>query len=230
MRASIAWLCIVLGLGFGSIALADTPSGLYVTGRGDVTKEPDLARFTFEVVRQGTDATALKQDVDRVTGAVVALAEKLGVKRDDLTAAVIQVRPEYRYLDGRSVLEGINVSRTIRVTLKDLRRYGEMTDGAIAAGVNQLQNVELDFADRTALEQQALDAAIDRAKDEATHVAGRLGMKLGRVLEVQLQDTGGGAPIPLGMAAAKVADTSVFRPGSLRVERQVQVRYELVVQ
>jgi uncharacterized protein YggE len=229
MRASIAWLCIVLGLGFGSAALADTPSGLYVTGRGEVTKEPDLARFTFEVVRQGTDATALKQDVDRVTGVVVALAEKLGVKRDDITAAVIQVRPEYRYLDGRSVLEGINVSRTVRVTLKDLRHYGELTDGAIAAGVNQLQNVELDFADRTGLEQQALDAAIDHAKDEAAHVAGRLSMKLGRVLEVQLQDTGGGAPIPLGMAAAKVADANTFRPGSLRVERQVQVRYELVV-
>ncbi len=229
MRASSARLCIVLGLGFAGIALADTPSGVYVTGRGEVTKEPDLARFTFEVVRQGTDATALKQDVDRVTGAVVTLAEKLGVKSDDLTAAVIQVRPEYRYLDGRSVLEGINVSRTVRVTLKDLRRYGEMTDGAIAAGVNQLQNVELDFADRTALEQQALDAAIDRAKDEAAHVAGRLGMKLGRVLEVQLQDTGGGAPIPLGMAAAKVADATTFRPGSLRVERQVQVRYDLVV-
>ena len=229
MRASIGQLCIVFGLGFAGIALADTPSGVYVTGRGEVTKEPDLARFTFEVVRQGTDATALKQDVDRVTGAVVTLAEKLGVKSDDLTAAVIQVRPEYRYLDGRSVLEGINVSRTVRVTLKDLRRYGEMTDGAIAAGVNQLQNVELDFADRTALEQQALDAAIDRAKDEAAHVAGRLGMKLGRVLEVQLQDTGGGAPIPLGMAAAKVADATTFRPGSLRVERQVQVRYDLVV-
>lgn len=229
MSALIARLCIALGLGFAGIALADTPSGVYVTGRGEVTKEPDLARFTFEVVRQGTDATALKQDVDRVTGAVVTLAEKLGVKSEDLTAAVIQVRPEYRYLDGRSVLEGINVSRTVRVTLKDLRRYGEMTDGAIAAGVNQLQNVELDFADRTAFEQQALDAAIDRAKDEAAHVAGRLGMKLGRVLEVQLQDTGGGAPIPLGMAAAKVADATTFRPGSLRVERQVQVRYDLVV-
>ncbi len=229
MRVSIAWLCIVLGLAFAGVALADTQSGLSVTGRGEVKKEPDLARFTFEVVRQGTDATALKQDVDRVTGAVVALAEKLGVKRDDITAAVIQVRPGYRHLDGRSVLEGVNVSRTVRVELTDLRRYGELTDGAIAAGVNQLQNVELDFADRTALEQQALDAAIDHAKDEAGHVAARLGMKLGRVLEVQLQDNGGGPPMPLGMAAAKVADANTFRPGSLRIERQVQVRYELVV-
>jgi len=228
MRASTARLCIVLAFGLSATALADPQGGLSVAGRGEVAKEPDLARFTFEVVRQGTDANALKQDVDRVTGAVVALAEKLGVKRDDVTAAVIQVRPEYRYLDGRSVLEGINVSRTIRVELKDLRRYGDLTDGAIAAGVNQVQNIELDFADRTALEQQALDAAIDDAKAEAAHVAARLGMKLGRVLEVQLQDTGGGPPMPFGVAAAKVAEAQVFRPGSLRIERGVQVRYELV--
>ncbi len=228
MRTSIAWLCVV-SLGFAAGAWGDTSNGLYVTGLGEVSKEPDLARFTFDVVRQGTDAVAMKQDVDKVTGAVVALAEKLGVKRDDITAAVIQVRPEYRYVDGRSTLEGVTVSRTIRVDLKDLRRYGDLTDGAIAAGVNQLQNVELDFADRAALELQALDAAIEHAKSEAEHVASRLGVRLGRVLEVQLQDTGSAMPIPLGVARAKAAVADDFRPGTLRVERRLQVRYELVV-
>jgi len=229
MRTSIAWLCLVASFWVGT-ALADNPRGLSVTGQGDVTKEPDLARFTFEVIRQGTDTVALQRDVDSVTGAVVALAEKLGVKRDDITAAVIQVRPEYRFLDGRSVLEGVNVSRTIQVELKDLRHYAELTNGAIAAGVNQLQNIELDFADRTALERQALDAAIDRARSDAEHVATRLGMRLGRVLEVQLQNTGGPiTPMPIGMMAGKMAADDSFRPGSLRVERQVQVRFELVV-
>jgi len=181
------------------------------------------------VVRQGTDATALKQEVDQVTSAVIALAEKLGVKRDDITAAIIQVRPEYRYVDGRSMLEGTTVSRTIRVDLKDLRRYGDLTDGAIAAGVNQVQNVDLDFADRAALEQQALDAAIDHAKGEAEHVATRLGVRLGRVLEVQLQDIGPAMPMPLGVTRAKGAAADDFRPGTLRVERRLQIRYELVV-
>jgi hypothetical protein len=230
MRTSIAWLCCVAALAFGASAGADPANGLSVTGRGEISREPDLARFTFEVVRQGTDAAALKQDVDKVTGAVVALAEKLGVARDAITAAIVQVRPEYRYVDGRSTLEGVNVSRTIRVDLKDLRRYGDLTDGAIAAGVNQLQNVELDFADRAALERQALDAAIDQAKNEAEHVASRLGMKLGRVLDAQVQDTGGPImPMPLGLARQKAAAADDFRPGTLRVERQIQIRYELVV-
>jgi uncharacterized protein len=230
MRTSFAWLCCVAALTFSGVAWADAANGLSITGRGEITREPDLARFTFEVVRQGTDASALKQEVDKVTGAVVALAEKLGVARDAITAAIVQIRPEYRYVDGRSTLEGVNVSRTIRVDLKDLRRYGDLTDGAIAAGVNQLQNVELDFADRTALERQALDAAIDQAKNEAEHVASRLGMRLGRVLDALVQDTGGPImPMPLGMARQKAAAADDFRPGTLRVERQIQVRYELVV-
>ncbi len=114
--------------------------------------------------------------------------------------------------------------------LKDLRRFGELTDGAIAAGVNQLQNVELDFADRSGLERLALDAAIDQAKNEAEHVADRLGMRLGRVLDAQLLDSGAPAmPMPLGMVRQKSAAADDFRPGTLRVERQVQIRYELVV-
>ena len=223
-------MCIVLGLGFGGIALADTPSGLYVTGRGEVDQRAGSRALHVRSRAAGDRCAALKQDVDRVTGAVVALAEKLGVKRDDITAAVIQVRPEYRYLDGRSVLEGINVSRTVRVDLKDLRRYGELTDGAIAAGVNQMQNVELDFADRTALEQQALDAAIDRRKGRSR--ARRRAP--GHEARTRARSAVAGhrrrrADSAWEWRPPKSPTQIAFRPGSLRVERQVQVRYELVV-
>jgi uncharacterized protein YggE len=202
-------------------------NGLYVSGRGSVSQAPDLARFTFEVVRQGSDAAALKREVDATTAAVVALAERLGVARKDVTAAVIQVRPEYRYVDGRSLLEGVNVSRTIAVILRDLERYGELSTGAIDAGVNQILGVSLDIDDRAAVERKALDDALTNAADEANHVAARLGMKLGRVLEVHVDDVG---PTPVPMVAAmamREKSGDDFRPGEIEVSRQVRLRYEL---
>lgn len=227
MRKLFCWLCLIAVSSPVAVA-AETESGLYVTGRGEVMMEPDVARFTFEVVRQGTDAADLKREVDLVTAAVVKLAEAEGVAPTDITAAVIQVRPEYRYLDGRSVLEGVSVSRTIRVELHDLERYGNVTNGAIEAGVNQIQNVELDLVDRTALERKALDTAIERAASEAAHVATRLALRLGRVLEVQLDEVGGMPLEPMErMAMSAKADD--FRPGVLVISRQVQLRYELVV-
>jgi uncharacterized protein YggE len=188
-----------------------------------------MARFTFEILRQGEDATALKREVDSITARVVALAEKQGVARADITAAVIQIRPEYRYSDGRSILEGVNVSRTIRIDLKDLAHYGALTNGAIAAGVNQIQGVELDVVDRVALERAALERAIDHARADAQHVAGRLGMAVGRALEVMVHDTGA-APVPFVGRMAMSKESDSFRPGTLTIERAVDVRFELVTQ
>ena len=227
MRARYLMAACFLLLPIG-VAADDAATGLTLTGRGEVREEPDLARFTFEVLRQGTDAAALKREVDRVTAAVIALAEAQGVARKDITAAVINVRPEYRYVDGRSVLEGVNVSRTVKVDLRNLENYGALSNGAIEAGVNQIAGVELDLADRAGLERRALDAAIDKGSTEAAHVAARLGLKLGRVLEAAVDDTGNvGIPTMGRLAMSEKADD--FRPGELVIERQVRLRYELVV-
>jgi hypothetical protein len=216
----------LLALAATAAAQDEPRNGLHVTGHGAVTQEPDVARFTFEVVRQGNDAAALKREVDRITAAVVALAEGLGVARADVTAAVIEVRPEYRYVDGRSLLEGVNVSRTIAVKLRDLERYGDLSTGAVDAGVNQILGVSLDVDDRHAIERKALDAAIADAAGEAAHVAGELGMKLGRVLEVHVDED---MPVAMPMvgALAMREKTDDFRPGVIEVTRSVRLRYEL---
>ncbi len=226
MKAMALALCATM-LCFN--AMADGSAGIQVTGRGTTEVEPDMARFTFEIVRQGNDAVALKREVDAATARVVALAEKHGVAKASITAAAVQVRPEYRYSDGRSILEGVHVSRTVRIELEDLTHYGAITNGVIAAGVNQIQGVELDVKDRSALERAALQAAVDRALDEARFIAGRLGMSVGRAIEVSVIDSGGPVvPYPARMAMSKEADN--FRPGTLSVERAVAVRFELISQ
>lgn len=222
-------LAILFGVLWVSMpAAAENGNGIRVTGRGAAEVTPDMARFSFEIVRQGRDASALKRDVDGVTAAVVALAEELGVARADINSAVIQVRPEYRYVDGRSVLEGVSASRTVQVTLTNLEHYAALSDGAIAAGVNHLQSVELDVRARSEFERAALESAVEQARADARSVANRLGLAVGRALEVTVHDQGGGVvPVPMQMAMAE--KSSDFRPGTLKIERQVSVRFELIL-
>jgi uncharacterized protein YggE len=221
-KAAIGVLVFVLAL---PATAGDAANGLTLTGRGTVTRAPDVARFTFEVLRQGSDAAAQKREVDKVTAAVISLTQRLGIARDDVTAAVISVRPEYRYVDGRALLEGVSVGRTIAVTLRSLERYGDLTTGVVDAGVNQILGVTLDLADRAAVEREALDAAIANAAAEAAHVAAKLGLTLGRVLEVQIEDEGGAS---LPMIGAMMRDSGAdFRPGTIEVSRRARLRYEL---
>ena len=68
--------------------------------------------------------------------------------------------------------------------------------------------------------------AIDDAISEAGHTAGALGIRVGRVIDVVVQDTG---PIvrPMMMAQAKMAEDTSFRPGQISVSRTVQVLFEI---
>jgi uncharacterized protein YggE len=225
----------VIGVLFGAIGLAvsmgaaadDEARGIHVIGYAEVMVTPDIAHITFDLVRQGADAGALTKEVDKATLAIVKLAEATKVKREDITTPAIQVTPEYRMNAGRSILEGVSVRRTIEIKLRNLDRYQALIDGALAAGVNSISNVELDLDNRDELERKALKAAIDDAIKEAGFTAGELGIRVGRVIDVAVQDT---QPIvhPLMMAKAE-ADTS-FRPGQIAVARTVNVLFEIASQ
>lgn len=207
-------------------AAADEARGIHVTGYAEVMVTPDMAHLTFEIVRQGNDAGALTKEVDKATLAVVKLAESMKVKREDITTAVVQVTPEYRMNAGRSILEGVSVRRTMQIELRDLDGYQALIDGALAAGVNSIVNVELDLDDRDQLERQALKAAIDDAIREAGFTAGELGVRVGRVIDVVVQDTGPGVR-PMMMAMAKMQEDTSFRPGQIAVSRTVSVLFEI---
>ena len=219
----------VLVAGLPLAAAADEARGIHVTGYAEVMVTPDMAHLTFELVRQGNDASALTKEVDKATLAVVKLAEKMKVKREDITTAVVQVTPEYRYNAGQSILEGVSVRRTVQIDLKNLEVYQQLIDGALAAGVNSISNTELDLENRDELERQALKAAIDDAIKEAGFTAGELGIRVGRVIDVAVQDTG---PVvrPMMMAQAKMAEDTSFRPGEIAVSRTVQVLFEIAAQ
>lgn len=216
------WIAFVLMIAAGG-AVAEETRGIHVTGHGEVLAEPDVVRFVFEVVRQGQDAESLKNEVDAVTARVVDLADDAGIAREDVATAVVRVTPRYRHSAGAAIIDGVTVQRTIRVTLRDLTHYTQVVNGVLGLGVNQIQNISLDFSDRSSFERQALEAAISDAAEAAQHVAGRLGIQVGRVLDVQVSHRAV-APGPMLAMRAEAADV---RPGRLTIERTVSIIYAI---
>jgi len=223
----LAWLftgCLLLA----PIATAAETTGIHVTGAGEVVVVPDLARVSLDARREGTDAAALKSELDSVTSEVLALAKTLRIDPRDVTAAAVNIYPRYRHRDGESVVEGVVVSRTIEVTLRDLDRIGDLINGALARGVNGVNGVELDASNRTALEKQALDLAIDDAVHQAEQIAARFRVGLGRLI-----NAGGAAPpqpVPMmmdAMAAAAPEARKSFEPGELTIRREIAASFAI---
>lgn len=223
----LRWWLLVMLLPMTSLA-AEPATGIHVFGSGEVKAVPDMARLTLEVRREGMEPAELKRELDQVTARVLELARDLGIEERDATAAAVSIYPHYRPKDDDDEPDGVVATRTIEITVKDLAELAGLINGALDRGVNGVQGVQLDVSKRKALENEALDLAIDDAVQEARRMAKRFQVELGPLKDAtstshQVQ--------PMMRMEAAMADRSAgaesFAPGELTIRRDVQATFSI---
>jgi len=230
-HSSVRWRAgLVLLVAAGVAHLADhaqaEPAGIHVSGTGEVLVVPDLARINLEVRREGPDAVELKRELDQVTAAVLGFVRQLAIAERDITAAAVHIHPRYRHREGETVLDGLIATRSIEITIRALDQLGEVINGALARGVNGVGSVRLDANDRPALEQAALDLAIDDALRQARQIAARFGVGLGPLLNAG-SDRPSPAPMYMDAMVARSAPTESFAPGELGIRREIRATFAI---
>ena len=199
--------------------------GIHVSGRGELQAEPDMARLTLQVTREGQDAAALKQSLDDVTRQVLKLTGSLGIAREDVTAAVVDIQPRYRRGTGPSVIDGVRASRTISVVLRNLDGYGDLLNGSLQLGVNTVSGTQLDSSERDTLEKRALELAMANARDEAQRVAAGFGVRAGMLLDVQVGAQSFRPQLALRAMESSAGDD--FSAGQITITRDVQATFAI---
>ncbi len=223
-RVAAAMLLVVAAL--FSTPVAAEESGIRVTGTGEVIVVPDMARVSLEARREGTDAAALKSELDDVAARVLELTDALEVARRDVTAAAVNIYPRYQIRDDQQVPAGIIASRTIEVTVRDLTRIGELINGALERGVNGIGGVQLDASNRIELERKALDLAIDDAIREARQMAERFQVGLGTLISAS-SSPHQAQPLMMDALSMRVAAKESFAPGEMSIRRDVQATFAI---
>ena len=206
--------------------MADDLQGIHVTGRAEIAVEPDMARMTLQVSAQADDAVSVKRQIDGVTRSVLKVADRYDIARRDVTAAVVNMSPNYHYENNRRTVEGMQGSRTISVTLRKLDNYGDFMNAVLESGINNISGVTLDTSKRAELEDQALDLAIADARKRAADVAKEFGVALGQVLNIHVQ---AGHVEPRMRAMSRSADASGgdFSGGELDIRRDIQATFSI---
>ncbi|MEM7218294.1 MAG: SIMPL domain-containing protein [Pseudomonadota bacterium] len=202
--------------------------GIQVTGRGVLLVEPDMATVTLNVTAEDDAADALKARLDRVTEQVLKMVARLDIKRRDVTAAMININPRYRREGQRSVLDGVQGSRSIVVVLRDLDRYGALLDGALGLGINGVSGMSLDHSERARLEEDALGRAIDDAQRRARFVADQFDVRLGALLDAEVQAGYSEPQARMMRSEAMNFDAGGdFSPGEIRITRDVRALFAI---
>lgn len=225
-RSRFGWLLIGLTLSISAMTQNLESPGIHVSGRGEVRIEPDIARFSLQVTRQGRDAAALKKELDSITAKIIKLASKHKIKRKDVIAASVQINPNRVYENKRQRIDGVIASRSIQIVLRDLTQIGDFMNASLEVGINDIGGVQLDTSRRIELEAEALELAIADSIAMANKVAKAYGVAVLGVQDVRV--SGNHAVEPRLMRSMKMADSDEsFSPGEMAINRSVEASFAI---
>jgi uncharacterized protein len=204
--------------------------GISVTAEGEATVTPDLAVVTFAVTSQGKDLAPTKEDVAVRSSVVLATLRELGVADADLQAPDVSISPEYDYRKGQKLV-GYRVARQMTVKVRDLTRLGEVLDGVVTAGANEVHGAQMGASDPSEAEHTALEAAFAAARAKAEVLAAAAGVTLGRVARIEEESGPGVGPMPRMRAMAAMAEDvgapTEVATGELTVTRRIRVWFAI---
>jgi uncharacterized protein YggE len=151
----------------------------------------------------------------------------LGIAPKDIQTTSVNVEPRYTQAkDGRpATTSGYRVVNQVHLTVRDVKRLGEILDGAINLGANQVNGIGFDVSNAETLKDEARKQAMVNAKRRAELYATAAGAQLGGVLTISEDVSSGPRPMPLARAA--MAGNVPIEAGTRTLTVEVHVTYAL---
>lgn len=210
-----------------------------VTGEGTILAIPDIARFSFSVITEGKDNVQdLQQENTLAMNGILDAIKLAGVEEKDIRTVSYTVTPQYEYYPcfyergscPPPNISGYSISQSIEVTVRDFANAGELLSLAVQKGANSVSQLSFSVDDPTALEDEAREIAILKAKRRATSIALASGFRLGKILEVQegsFNDQIYPTFMKEGMGGAEDTAAPLLEPGTQEVISRVTLIYEI---
>lgn len=229
-RILIAGLILAAGV---SAAAAQTPPvepqpRVIVVGDGSVTAPPDYAQIGCGVTTTANTAKEATDANSKAMGAVTAALSGAGVDRNDIQTSRFSLQPVYAPPQPNAApkLTGFSVTNRLTVIVRSTGKVGDILDRLIAAGANDIGEIEFQHSDMSKLLDQARAAAIADARRKADIYARAAGVTLGRVVWIS-EESGDTPPLPFGGAMRAAARPVPIAAGEDTLHVRVTVGFDL---
>jgi len=217
-----AALMLPAAAGAQTPAYGGRPASVKATGDAVIYAKPDQARIDLGVVTQAATAqAAASQNAAQSQAVLDKLRAALGSKADIKTVGY-SLNPNYKYpRDGsQPTIEGYTAANTVQLTSDDLEGLGKLIDAATQGGANHVQRLQFTLKNEAVARGKALRQAAAEARGNAEAMAQALGLKLGRVIQVDQGAPEAIRPVVRQMAAVAAAPTPI-ESGQIEVRASV---------
>ena len=168
-------------------------------------------KVTPDAVRLNASASAIaKVSKDALSNANIAASKfrtavlTNGIDKKYLSSTTLTVYPEYNYTqDNGNVLIGYRASQSFEVIIRNAAKAGEIVDAVVSSAGDALyiNGVTPFVYDNTKATEAARVSAVKNAKAKANSYAKLLGVKIGKI--INLQESSAPSSYPISMTQAK---------------------------
>ena len=233
--AAVALLALVLSACGPASLTQQAQAGvrtLSVTGSGQANLVPDIAYIYLGVHTEKPIASEAMTENNNQTQAMIDALSKFGIDKKDIRTTNFSIYPQDKYdpQTGQPTGQKVySVDNTVYVTVRDLKKLGDLLDTVVAAGANTINSIQFDVADKESAIKSARADAVKDAETQAQELASSAGVTLGEIQTIGFFDN---QPVPVfdgkgGGAAVAQAAAVPIQPGQLTLTVTVSVTYAI---
>jgi uncharacterized protein len=205
---------------------------LSVTGTGQANLVPDIAYIYLGVHTEKPTASEAMNENNAQTQTMIDALTSFGIDKKDIRTTNFSIYPTDKYdpQSGQPTGQKVySVDNTVYVTVRDLKKLGDLLDTVVTAGANTINSIQFDVADKAAAIKTARADAVKDAETQAKELASSAGLSLGDIQTIGFFDN---QPTPLfdgkgGGAAVAQAASVPIQPGQLTLTVTVNVTYAI---
>ncbi len=224
-------------------AIGSSQAGIWVSGEGTVSLEPDLALLNIGVESMKRTVAEARDEAARAMDAILKVLSAQGVEDRDIQTRFFNISPRYEFREvidegfrtNRQVLVGYPVSNTVAIKIRDLDATGDIIDDVVAAGGDAVRINSISFTvdDPKPFMTQLREDAVNDALAKARHFAQLTSVSLGRL--VFISESGGSIPQARGFEggfavaeAAPAFQSTSISGGELELRMTVQAVFDIL--
>jgi uncharacterized protein len=190
----LAAICAAIVFAAPARAEPDFPPAISVTGEASISVPPDRAEIGAGVTSDAKTAREASEANNAAMGKMIAALKSFGVDEKDMQTSRISLQPRYApNRDTPSPIVGYRASNRVTIRLKDVAKVASVIDTLVAAGTNDIGNVNFMVSNASKLLDDAREKAVADARRKAEIYAKAAGVTLGAPLSI----SEGGAPEPV---------------------------------
>jgi len=205
-----------------------------VAGEGEASVAPDMAILTLAVVRNGKTAADALSANSAAMNEVLSALKSGGIAERDIQTSNFSIYPQYRHNEPKNgvmdppQIVGYEVSNTLTLRVRDLKKLGGIIDQSVKLGVNQGGQIVFTNDDPNKTMAEARKAAVADALARAKTLTEAAGVKLGRILEISENAMRPMPPQPMmRMSMAKDMEAAPVASGENTYSVTVNVTFAL---